>query len=111
MLIAPPLVPGELRKKLHDEASAKVVGEIPKTLTNHAVFDIEKTAARRLARFPRNCLIGQLARRNRGRRGLDRHPLIRTLTPRFEISRRKAAEDQQNGPAGLRTHRHASTMM
>jgi protein required for attachment to host cells len=42
MLIAPPLVLGELRKKLHDEVSAKVVGEIPKTLTNHAVFDIEK---------------------------------------------------------------------
>jgi protein required for attachment to host cells len=42
LLIAPPLVLGELRKKLHDEVSAKVVGEIPKTLTNHAVFDIEK---------------------------------------------------------------------
>jgi protein required for attachment to host cells len=42
ILIAPPLVLGELRKKLHDEVSAKVVGEIPKTLTNHAVFDIEK---------------------------------------------------------------------
>jgi protein required for attachment to host cells len=42
MLIAPPLVLGELRKKLHREVSDKVVGEIPKTLTNHAVFDIEK---------------------------------------------------------------------
>lgn len=41
MLIAPPLVLGELRKKLHREVSRKVVGEIPKTLTNHAVSDIE----------------------------------------------------------------------
>ena len=42
LLIAPPLVLGELRKKLHQEVTEKVVGEIPKTLTNHAVFDIEK---------------------------------------------------------------------
>ena len=42
LLIAPPLVLGELRKKLHQEVREKVVGEIPKTLTNHAVFDIEK---------------------------------------------------------------------
>jgi protein required for attachment to host cells len=42
MLIAPPLVLGELRKKRHQEVTEKVVREIPKTLTNHAVFDIEK---------------------------------------------------------------------
>jgi protein required for attachment to host cells len=42
LLIAPPLVLGELRKKLHQEVVDKIVGEIPKTLTNHAVFDIEK---------------------------------------------------------------------
>ena len=42
LLIAPPPVLGELRKKLHQEVTEKVVGEIPKTLTNHAVFDIEK---------------------------------------------------------------------
>ncbi len=42
VLIAPPLVLGELRKKLHQEVSNRIVGEIPKTLTNHAVFDIEK---------------------------------------------------------------------
>ena len=42
VLVAPPLVLGELRKKLHPEVSNKVVGEIPKTLTNHAVYDIEK---------------------------------------------------------------------
>ena len=42
LLIAPPLVLGELRKKLHQEVTDRMVGEIPKTLTNHAVFDIEK---------------------------------------------------------------------
>lgn len=42
VLIAPPLVLGELRKKLHREVSEKIVGEIPKTLTNHPVYDIEK---------------------------------------------------------------------
>lgn len=45
VLIAPPLVLGELRKKLHQEVSDKIVGEIPKTLTNHAVYDIEKLLA------------------------------------------------------------------
>ncbi len=42
LLIAPPLVLGELRKKLHQEVTDRIVGEIPKTLTNHAVFGIEK---------------------------------------------------------------------
>jgi protein required for attachment to host cells len=42
VLIAPPLVLGELRKKLHREVAEKIVGEIPKTLTNHPVYDIEK---------------------------------------------------------------------
>ena len=42
LLIAPPLVLGEVRKKLHQEVTDRIVGEIPKTLTNHAVFDIEK---------------------------------------------------------------------
>lgn len=41
VLIAPPLVLGELRKKLHQEVTDKVVGEISKTLTNHPVYDIE----------------------------------------------------------------------
>ena len=41
LLIAPPLVLGELRKKLHQEVTDRIVGEIPKTLTNQAVFDIE----------------------------------------------------------------------
>jgi protein required for attachment to host cells len=42
LLVAPPLVLGELRKKLHPKVSERVVGEIPKTLTNHPVYDIEK---------------------------------------------------------------------
>ncbi|MEW9807411.1 host attachment family protein [Mesorhizobium marinum] len=41
-LIAPPLVLGELRKKLHPQVLRKVVGEMPKTLTNHPVHGIEK---------------------------------------------------------------------
>jgi protein required for attachment to host cells len=42
VIVAPPVVLGELRKKLHSEVTDKVVGEIPKTLTNQPVFDIEK---------------------------------------------------------------------
>jgi protein required for attachment to host cells len=42
LLVAPPLVLGELRKKLHPEVSEKVVGEIAKTLTNQPVYEIEK---------------------------------------------------------------------
>ncbi|TIT85689.1 MAG: Host attachment protein, partial [Mesorhizobium sp.] len=41
VLIAPPQVLGEMRQKLHKEVSEKVQAEIPKTLTNHTVFDIE----------------------------------------------------------------------
>jgi len=42
VLIAPPVVLGEMRKKMHHEVTDKVMAEIPKTLTNHAVWDIEK---------------------------------------------------------------------
>ncbi|WP_421916272.1 host attachment protein [Mesorhizobium sp.] len=41
VLVAPPVVLGAMRKKLHKEVSDKVTAEIPKTLTNHAIFDIE----------------------------------------------------------------------
>lgn len=41
-LVAPPLVLGELRKKLHKEVSDRVVNEVAKTLTNHSLPDIEK---------------------------------------------------------------------
>ncbi|AZO11462.1 MULTISPECIES: host attachment family protein [unclassified Mesorhizobium] len=41
VLIAPPQVLGEMRQKLHKEVSGKVQAEIPKTLTNHTIPDIE----------------------------------------------------------------------
>lgn len=42
VLVAPPLVLGTLRKALHKEVIARVAGEVPKTLTNHTTWDIEK---------------------------------------------------------------------
>lgn len=42
VLVAPPLVLGEMRKKLHKEVDDKVVGEVAKTLTGHPVYEIEK---------------------------------------------------------------------
>jgi protein required for attachment to host cells len=42
MLVAPPQVLGEMRKKLHKEVEARVIGEAPKTLTGHAIAEIEK---------------------------------------------------------------------
>ncbi len=42
ILVAPPLVLGELRKVLHKEVEARVAAEVSKTLTNHTVWDIEK---------------------------------------------------------------------
>lgn len=42
VIVAPPQVLGEMRKKLHSEVSSRVVAEIPKTLTNHTVFEIEE---------------------------------------------------------------------
>ncbi|WP_048645524.1 host attachment protein [Nitratireductor soli] len=42
VLVAPPLVLGELRKEMHKEVGDRVVGEVAKTLTNHTVSDIEK---------------------------------------------------------------------
>ena len=42
ILVAPPLVLGELRRKLHKEVADRIVAEIPKTLTNHPVSEIEK---------------------------------------------------------------------
>lgn len=41
VLVAAPSVLGDLRGKLHQEVSNRVIGEIPKTLTNHSVDDIE----------------------------------------------------------------------
>lgn len=47
ILVAPPLVLGEMRKALHKEVSDKVAGEVPKTLTNHPIPEIEKILAGR----------------------------------------------------------------
>jgi len=42
ILVAPPLVLGTLRKAIHKEVAQRVVDEVPKTLTNHTTWDIEK---------------------------------------------------------------------
>lgn len=42
ILVAPPRILGEMRQKLHKEVSDKLRAQIPKTLTNHTVFEIEK---------------------------------------------------------------------
>lgn len=42
VIVAPPLVLGEMRKELHKEVLERLVGEVPKTLTNHTVAEIEK---------------------------------------------------------------------
>ena len=49
VLVAPPAVLGDLRDNLHKEVQSKVVGEIPKTLTNHPIDEIEKIVAGELA--------------------------------------------------------------
>lgn len=42
VIVAPPLVMGEMRKEFHKEVEQRIVGEVPKTLTNHTVDEIEK---------------------------------------------------------------------
>lgn len=41
VLVAPPVVLGAMRKKLHKEVEDKVAAEISKTLTNHTISEIE----------------------------------------------------------------------
>lgn len=41
VLIAPPQVLGDMRRKLHKEVAEKITVEISKTLTNHTIVDIE----------------------------------------------------------------------
>lgn len=41
VLVAPPLVLGEMRKQLHKEVQDRITAEIPKTLTKHPVSEIE----------------------------------------------------------------------
>jgi protein required for attachment to host cells len=49
VLVAAPGVLGELRDQLHKEVTDRVVGEIPKTLTNHTIEDVEKIVKSDLA--------------------------------------------------------------
>jgi protein required for attachment to host cells len=49
VLVAAPGVLGELRDKMHQEVTSRVVGEVPKTLTNHPVDEIEKVLKADLA--------------------------------------------------------------
>lgn len=42
VLVAQPQVLGEMRKKLHKEVEERVAAEVPKTLTNHSIDQIEK---------------------------------------------------------------------
>ena len=42
VLVASPMILGELRDKLHQEVTKRVVAEVDKTLTNHPVDEIEK---------------------------------------------------------------------
>ncbi len=42
VIVAPPLVIGEMRKELHKEVADRLVGEVSKTLTNHTIPEIEK---------------------------------------------------------------------
>jgi protein required for attachment to host cells len=45
VVVAPPRVLGDLRAKLHKEVADRVIAEIPKTLTNHPVDQIEALVA------------------------------------------------------------------
>lgn len=42
LIVAPPTTLGELRKHYHKEVEQRLIGEIPKDLTNHPVDQIEK---------------------------------------------------------------------
>lgn len=49
VLVAAPNILGELRDQVHQEVSATIVGEIPKTLTNHPLHEIEDIVKQDLA--------------------------------------------------------------
>ena len=49
VLVAPPKTLGELRQKLHKAVADRVIGEIPKTLTNHPIDQIEHQLKAELA--------------------------------------------------------------
>ncbi|MBD3662445.1 host attachment family protein [Sulfitobacter aestuariivivens] len=48
VLVADPGTLGELRAELHQVVTEKVIGEVPKTLTNHPIDEIEKIVAKDL---------------------------------------------------------------
>ncbi len=45
VIVAPPVVLGEMRKEFHKEVEDRIVAEVPKTLTNHTVDEMEKILA------------------------------------------------------------------
>ena len=49
VLVASPSVLGALRDHLHQEVTDKIIGEIPKTLTNHPLVEIEQIVKSDLA--------------------------------------------------------------
>jgi protein required for attachment to host cells len=49
VIVAPPRVLGDLRPRLHKEVADRVVAEVPKTLANHPVVEIEALVAEALA--------------------------------------------------------------
>lgn len=50
IIVAAPKVLGDLRKALHQEVTKRIIAEVPKTLTNHAVTDVERLVAEELAK-------------------------------------------------------------
>ncbi|WP_370402116.1 host attachment family protein [Sulfitobacter sp. JB4-11] len=49
VVVAPPGTLGQMRDDLHKEVRDKIIGEVPKTLTNHPIDEIEKIVKRELA--------------------------------------------------------------
>lgn len=49
VLVAPPHTLGELRQEIHKEVADRVVAEVPKTLTNHPLTEIETLVAREIS--------------------------------------------------------------
>ncbi|NNL34581.1 MAG: host attachment protein [Silicimonas sp.] len=49
VIVAPPRVLGEMREKMHQEVTDKIVAEIDKTLTNHPINEIEEIVSKAMA--------------------------------------------------------------
>ncbi len=49
IIVASPQLLGDLRPKLHKEVQDLIQGEIPKTLTNHPITEIERIVKDELA--------------------------------------------------------------